>query len=111
MEESSIDRKPVRASQEPLEKRVVELYKRGLPVREIQRITRIRSMAKIYRILKKNIQLRKKKRKKWKPSEEEIRKLCEMKENGVSIYRISRYFDRSPSTIWRYARKYCTHST
>ena len=93
-----------------VEREAVKLYNDGVPVREIMRRLGIRSTAKLYRILKKYANLRKSKRKKWKPSEEEVRELCKLKAEGWSIYQIARYFERSPSTIWHYARKFCSSS-
>ena len=94
-----------------LEKKVVELYRQGLPVKEISEITGIKSMAKLYRIIRRYAETRKRKRKKWKPSDKEIRELCDLKRRGVSIYQLSRRFDRSPSTIWHYLKRYCKQSS
>ncbi len=91
-----------------LEQKVISLYKQGLPVKQIAKITGIKSMARLYRIIKRHVKPRKSKRRKWRPSPEELQELCRLLGQGMSLYQVSKHFDRSPSTIWHYSRKYCT---
>ena len=88
-----------------LEQKVITLYKQGLPVKQIAKITGIKSMARLYRIIKRHVEPRKSKRRKWRPTPEELQELCRLLGQGLSLYQVSKRFGRSPSTIWPYSRK------
>ncbi len=86
-------------------KLIVDLYKRGLPVRIIAEKTGA-SLSTIYQALRRcgEEPSRKPVRYRGRLTEEELEAIRRMKAKGYSVYRIARELGRPPSTIY-YALK------
>ena len=89
---------------------ILELYRQGVPIKEIMARTGIRSVAAIYAIIHANTSLRKKKSPHRRLSKEEIAEICREYDNGASIYSIAKKWGLSTSRIYYVIKKHCRSS-
>jgi len=86
---------------------VLELYRQGLPIREIMARTGIRSVSAIYAIIRANTTLRKYKSSHRRLSKDEIAEICREYSSGASIYSIAKKWGLSTSRIYYLIKKQC----
>jgi len=86
---------------------VLELYRQGLPIKEIMARTGIRSVSAIYSIIHANTSLRKRKSSHRKLSREEIAEICREYSGGASIYSIAKKWELSTSRVYYLVKKRC----
>jgi len=87
---------------------ILELYKQGLPIREIMARTGIRSVSAIYSIVRANTALRKRKSSHRRLSREEVAEICREYSDGASIYSIAKKWGLSTSRIYYVVKRHCS---
>ncbi len=85
----------------------IELYRQGLPIDKIMKVTGVRSFAALYRALEAYGLRRKQKSPHRKLGRNEIAEICRELSNGTSIYSTSKKYGLSTSRVFYIKQKYC----
>ena len=87
-----------------MEEKVIELYEKGVPVKEIMRVVGLRSCEVVYRILRSRGVRRREKSRHKKLGGNVIEEIRRRFEKGDSIYRLAKEYGLSTSRVYYIVR-------